>query len=359
MRILVGLAITVLVAACGGAPTTGGTAPTAAGTVPATPAATPDPATFYKGKTVTLIVGYDAGGGYDLYARTLAAHMGKHIPGNPTVIVQNMPGAGSMLSANSLFGSQPKDGTVFGTFGRGLPYNELIGQPEAQFKSTQFGWLGSMNDEVSICIARSDAPVKKFEDVLTTPLKIGATGPDDDTGFFPRFLNGALGTKFDLVMGYKGGNDVNLALERGDVQGRCGFSWSSIVSTKPNWIKDKFVTVLVQMSLNKHPDIPKEVPLVMDYAKTPEIKAMFEVIFSRQTMGRPFTAPPGLPPERLAALRDAFMKTMSDPAFKADAQKAKLELNPKSGEEIQKIVEGIFKTPQPQRDQLKKILGQK
>ena len=355
MRTIVGLAVSILiVAACGGA--SSGPAPTTAATAAAKTAA-PDPADFYKGKTVSLIVGYDAGGGYDLYARTLASHIGKFIPGTPTVIVQNMPGAGSMLSANSLFGSQPKDGTVFGTFGRGLPYNELIGQPEATFKSAQFGWLGSMNDEVSICIARSDSPIKKFEDLLTTPLKIGATGPDDDTGFFPRFLNGALGTKFELVLGYKGGNDVNLALERGEIQGRCGFSWSSLISTKPQWIKDKFITILVQMSLNKHPDIPAEVPLVMQYAKTAEITSMFEVIFSRQTMGRPFTAPPGLPAERLAALRTAFDKTMADPAFKADAEKAKLELNPKSGAEIQKIIEKIFTTPQAQRDALKKILG--
>ena len=327
-----------------------------AATPAATTAAPPDVAAFYRGKTVTVLIGYDAGGGYDTYARTLAAHLGKQIPGTPTVIVQNMPGAGSILSANHLFSAAPKDGTMIGTFGRGLPYTELMAQPEAKFKSAEFNWIGSMNDEVSICIARTDSPIKKFDDLLTTPLKIGATGPDDDTGFFPRFLNGLLGTKFQLVTGYKGGNDVNLALERGEIQGRCGFSWSSIVSTKPQWLKDKFVTILVQMSLAKHPDIPKDVPLIMDYAKTDEQRQLFEVIFSRQTMGRPFTAPPGVPAERVAALRTAFDKTMADPAFKADADKAKQELNPKSGADIQKIIAKIFTTPQAQRDKLKQII---
>jgi len=352
----------VVLAACGPAASPGQPATGAPATTPAaaaTAAATPDVAAFYRGKTVTILVGYGPGGGYDTYARTLAAHLGTQIPGNPTVIVQNMPGAGSILSANHLFTAAPKDGTMIGTFGRGLPYTELIGQPEAKFKSAEFNWIGSMNDEVSVCVARSDAPVKKFADVFTTPLKIGATGPDDDTGFFPRFLNGLLGTKFELVTGYKGGNDVNLALERGEIQGRCGFSWSSLVSTKPQWLKDKFVTLLVQMSLAKHPDIPKDVPLIMDYAKTDEQRQLFEVIFSRQTMGRPFAAPPGVPAERVAALRTAFDKTMADPAFKADAAKAKQELNPKSGAEIQKIIAKIFTTPQAQIDKLKQIVAGK
>lgn len=352
----------VVLAACSPAAGPSGSAssrPAASSAAGATVAATPDVAAFYKGKTVTVLVGYGAGGGYDTYARTLAAHLGKHIPGTPTVIVQNMPGAGSILSANHLFSAAAKDGTVIGTFGRGLPYTELVGETEAKFKSAEFNWIGSMNDEVSVCVARSDAPIKTFDDVLKSPLKIGATGPDDDTGFFPRFLNGLLGTKFELVTGYKGGNDVNLALERGEIQGRCGFSWSSLVSTKPQWLKDKFVTLLVQMSLAKHPDIPKDVPLIMDYAKNAEQRQLLEVIFSRQTMGRPFAAPPGVPAERVAALRAAFDKTMADPEFLADAKKAKQELNPKSGDEIQKIITKIFTTPQAQRDKLKEIVAGK
>ena len=354
----ISLATLLVASACGPAAGPGtGAATSAPAAATATAAATPNVAAFYRGKNVSIVIGYDAGGGYDTYARTLSQFIGKHIPGNPTVIVENMPGAGSIKAANHLFTAAPKDGTVFGTFGRGLPYTELIGDPAAQFKSAQFNWIGSMNDEVSICVLRSDSPVKTFDQLLTTSVKIGATGPDDDTGFFPRFLNGALGTKFEIITGYAGGNDVNLAIERGEVQGRCGFSWSSIVSTRPQWLKDKFVNVLIQMSLAKHPDIPKEVPLIMDYAKNDEQRQMMEVIFSRQTMGRPFAAPPGVPAERVKALRDAFDKTMADPEFKAAAAKAKQEINAKGGDDIQKVIQKIFQTPKPLVDKIKAILG--
>ncbi len=354
MRILTILGVAALVAtACGGTP--------AATTAPATSAvaatATPDPvAEFYRGKTVKIIVGYSPGGGYDVYARALAARIGDYIPGKPTVIVENMAGAGSMKSANYLFTAAPKDGTEFGIFGRGLPANELTGQAEAQFKSTQFNWVGSMNDEVSVCIARSDSPIKKFEDLYTTPMKVGATGPDDDTGSFPRILNALLGTKFELVTGYPGGNDVNLAIERGEVQGRCGFSYSSLKSTKGQWLTDKFVTILTQMSAAKHAELPN-VPLVMDFAKDSDTKQLLLVVFSRQAMGRPFTLPPGVPQARVDAIRKAFMDTLNDPAFKADADKQKLEVNPRSGKEVEDIVKKIFETPENLRVKLKAILG--
>lgn len=359
MRAISIFAIALLVAtACG----QGGVAPPQATSPTTTATPTPDPmaavADFYRGKTVTVLIGYAPGGGYDTYARTLAAHIGKHIPGNPTVIPENMPGAGSILSANHLFTAAPKDGTIFGTFGRGLPANELLGGEEAQFKSTEFNWIGSLNDEVSVCVIRSDfAAVQTFEDALENPVPIGATGPDDDTGFFPRFLNGLLGTQFQLNVGYPGGNDINLAIERGEVQGRCGFSWSSLVATRQNWIDENFINILVQMSLNKHPDIPDEVPLIMEFVTSDDERQLAEVVFSRQTMGRPFAAPPGVPAERVKALRDAFMATTEDPEFLADVKSAELELNPKSGEEIQEIVERIFQTPQELRDRLEAILA--
>ncbi|MGH2473564.1 MAG: Bug family tripartite tricarboxylate transporter substrate binding protein [Candidatus Limnocylindria bacterium] len=350
MRTLSVLATLLFVAAaCGGQPS--------ASTPPTTGTKTDDTAAFYAGKTVRLVVGYTPGGGYDTYARLLAAHIGKNIPGTPTVIVENMDGAGSLKAANYLFTTAPKDGTVFGTFGRGLPASELLGDTDVAFKSTQFNWMGSMNDEVSVCVVRSDSKTKTFQDALTSPVRIGATGPDDDTGFFPRFLNGLIGAKFELKVGYPGGNDVNLAIERGEVDGRCGFSWSSLVSTRQNWLDTKFINILVQMSLNKHPNIPSSVPLIMEYMTTAEQKQLAEVVFSRQTMGRPYAIPPGVPEARTQALRDAFDKTMKDPAFLEDAKKAKQELNPKSGKEIQAIVEKIFQTPQAQRDKLKSILA--
>ncbi len=308
-------------------------------------------ADFYRGKTVTLLVGYSAGGGYDQYARLLSRHLGRFIPGNPSVIVQNQPGAGSVLSANTLFNSSPKDGTVIGTFARGLPAEELLGSEGVQYKSAQFNWIGSMNEEVSICITRSDSPVKKFEDLYRTSMKIGGTGPGADTDFFPKFLNGLLGTKFDLATGYPGGNDINVAMERGEVQGRCGFSYSSLVSTRPQWVKDSFITILVQMALKKHPDMPN-VPLVTDLARTPEEKQLMMVVFSRQTMGRPFAAPPGVPPERVAALRTAFDRAIADKQLTDEAAKADFELNPATGEEIQDIIAQVFKTPP---DQVKRL----
>ncbi len=347
----------LVVAACGG--TTPAATSTPAGTVAAT--ATQDPAAalaaFYQGKTVKIIVGYTAGGGYDTYARTLAAHIGKQIPGNPTVIVENMDGAGSIKALNYIYSAAPKDGTVFGTFGRGLPEAELRGDEGVQFKSKELTWIGSMNEEVSVCIVRSDSPIKSFEDAQKQTVTVGATGPNDDTGFFPRVLNALAGTKFDLKMGYPGGNDVLLALERGEVQGRCGWSWSSAVSTRKQWLDTGYVRILTQMSLNKHPDIPKTVPLATEYVKNADDKQILEVIFARQAIGRPYAGPPGIPAERAKALQDAFEKTMKDKDFLAAAAKAKQEINPKNAAEAKSIIEKILGTPPALVARLKQIAG--
>lgn len=300
-------------------------------------------AEFYKGKTVTLVVGYSAGGGYDTYARLLSRHIGKHIPGNPTVIVQNMDGAGSMLAANHLYNAAAKDGTVMGTFARGLPLEDLLGNDQVKYEAEKFNWLGSLNEEVSVCVARSDAPIKTFEDVLTTPLTVGGTGEGADTDFFPNFLNAVLGTKFDVIAGYPGGNDVLLAVERGELQGRCGWSWSSVKATRPDWVQNGFVNILVQMSLRKHPDIP-DVPLVMEYAKDEETRKIFNVVFARQAMGRPYVLPPGVPAERVAAVRKAFMDTVNDPEFLAEADKTQHEITAMGGDELQQVVEDMFHT---------------
>lgn len=359
MRAMAILASLMLVAAaCGGAaPPAATSAPTAA---PAAATATQDPtaavAAFYSGKTVKLIVGYPPGGGYDTYARTLAAHIGRHIPGNPTVIVENMDGAGSIKALNYLYTAAPKDGTVFGTFGRGLPEAELRGDEGVAFKSKELTWIGSMNEEVSVCVVRSTSPVKTLEDATKQTVTVGATGPNDDTGFFPRVLNALVGTKFDVKMGYPGGTDVLLAMERGEVQGRCGWSWSSVVSTKKQWIDDKYVTILTQMSTNKHPDLPN-VPLATDFIKNPDDKQVLEVIFARQAMGRPYAAPPGIPAERAKALQDAFEKTMKDKEFLDAAKKAKQEINPANAVTVRKIIDKIFSTPPALVQKLKQIAG--
>ena len=302
------------------------------------------PAEFYRGKTVEIYVGYTVGGGYDLYARLLARHIGKHIPGNPTVIAKNMEGAASLRLANWLYQVAPKDGSVFGTIGRGTAFDPIFGQKGAQFDGTKFTWIGSANDEVSVCVAWYASGVTKFDDVLHKELTIGGTGPSDDTVQFPRVLNAVLGAKFNVVAGYPGGNDVILAMERGEVQGRCGWSWSSVKVTHKAWIDERKINVLIQLSLSKHRDIT-DVPLITDLATTSEQKQIIKLIFARQVMGRPFLAPPGVPADRAEALRKAFMDTMNDKDFLADAEKSQFEITPVSGERVQQLVSDIYQTP--------------
>lgn len=298
---------------------------------------------FYKGKTVNVYVGYSAGGGYDTYARVLSRHLGKHIPGNPTVVVQNMPGAGSARMVNWLYNVAPKDGTALGASARGIAFDTLLGQPGSKFDSQKLNWIGSMNNEVSVCVSWHDSQIKSFEDMYTKELIVGGTGGSADTDQFPQVLNGVLGTKFKVIVGYRGGNDINIAMERGEVKGRCGWSWSSVVSTRASWLKEKKINILVQLSLSKHEDL-KNVPLVTDLAKTDEQKAIMKLVFARQVLGRPIIAPPNLPADRLAALRKGFMDTMKDKAFKAETSKAKMETEAVSGEDIQKLIDEAYKT---------------
>jgi tripartite-type tricarboxylate transporter receptor subunit TctC len=308
------------------------------------PASAQTPAEFYKGRIVELYIGYSVGGAYDLYARTIARHLGKHIPGNPTIIPKNLEGAGSLRLANWLYNVGRKDGSVLGTIGRGTAFDPLLGSTGAQFQADKFTWIGSANNEVSVCVAWKGSGITTFEDVLVKELVIGGTGQAADTDQFPRILNGVLGTKFKIVSGYPGGNDVTLAMERGEVKGRCGWSWSSVLSTHKRWIDDKSITILAQLSLAKHPDLP-DVPLVMDFAKTEDQQQIFKLIFARQVMGRPYLAPPGVPKDRADALRKAFADTMKDPDFLAEAEKAALEITPVAGEEVEQLVKDLYQTP--------------
>ena len=302
------------------------------------------PAEFYKGRNVDLYVGYSVGGAYDLYARVIARHLGKHIPGNPTIVPKNMEGAGSLRLANWLYNVGPKNGTALGTIGRGTAFDPLLGSKGAQFQADKFTWIGSANNEVSVCVAWKTSGVTKFEDTFERELIVGGTGQAADTDQFPRILNGVLGTKFKIVSGYPGGNDITLAMERGEVQGRCGWSWSSVLSTHKRWIDEQLINVLVQLSLTRHPDLP-DVPLVMDFAKGVDQQQIFKLIFARQVMGRPYLAPGGVPKDRADALRDAFSHTMEDPEFLADAEKSQLEITPVTGEEIDRLVKDLYQTP--------------
>jgi tripartite-type tricarboxylate transporter receptor subunit TctC len=311
-----------------------------------TPGRAQSPAAFYKDKTVTVYIGYSGGGGYDIYARLLARHISRYIPGNPTVVAKNMPGAGSLVLANWLYNVGPKDGTAFGIIGRGTAFDPLLGSTKAKFDAARFNWIGSMNDEVSVCAAWHTTGVNTLEDVTKREMFVGGTGPAADTDQFPKLLNGVLGTKFRIVPGYPGGNEVNLAMERGEVQGRCGWSWSSVIATHKKWYDEKMVRVLVQLSLSKHADLP-QVPLITEFAKTEEHKQIFRLVFARQVMGRPFLAPAGIATDRVAALRKAFLDTLKDPAFMAEASKAKLEINAVSGDAVQKLVAELHQQTSP------------
>jgi tripartite-type tricarboxylate transporter receptor subunit TctC len=309
-----------------------------------TTASAESPAEFYKGKSVDLYIGYSTGGGYDLYGRLLARHLGKHIPGNPAVVAKNMDGAASLTLANWLYKTAPKDGTVLGTIGRGTALDPMLGVKGAQFVGTRFTWIGSANNEVSVCVAWSATGIAKFEDVLDREISVGATGASDDTVQFAKLLNAVLGSKLKIVTGYGGGNDVTVALERGEVQGRCGWSWSSLKATRPAWMAERKINVLMQLSLEKHEDLP-DVPLATDLAKTDEQKQILKLFFARQVMGRPFLAPPDIPADRVQALQKAFMDTMHDPDFLADARKSRLDINPVSGEKLEALMREMYETP--------------
>ncbi len=301
-------------------------------------------ADVYKGKSVDLLIGYSAGGGYDVYARLVARHLGKHIPGNPTVVPRNMDGAGSLRLANYLYNVAPKDGLAIGALSRGAAFDPLFGSPGAQFDAAKLNWLGSANNEVSVCVATTASGVATVEEMLKTPVLMGGSGGAADTDQFVHVINGVLGAKMKLILGYPGGNEINLAIERGEVLGRCGWSWSSVISTHPEWLRDKKVNVLVQLSLTKHADLPN-VPLIMDLARTEEDRRVFGLVFARNVMGRPFVAPPNVPAERVEALRKAFIETMKDKDLLAEAEKTALEVNLVPGDEIQKIVLDAYQTP--------------
>ncbi len=300
---------------------------------------------FYRNRNVDLLVGFSAGGGYDVYARLVGRHIGKHIPGAPNVVVKTMEGAGSTRLANWLYAVAPHDGSVFGTIARGVPLDPLFGNPGPQFKDdAAFSYIGSANDEVSVCGVLQRAGFKTFADLLDREMVVGGFGAGTESEQHVKLMNAVFGTKVKLVKGYPGGNDVNLAMERGEVQGRCGWSWTGIRAQFWDRVKDGSLVILIQNSLGKHADLPN-VPTIMDMATTDEQRQMLRLVLGPQRMGRPFMAPPALPADRLSTLRRSFDATMKDPEFLREADKAQLEISPITGEEMQQIVTNLYKTP--------------
>jgi tripartite-type tricarboxylate transporter receptor subunit TctC len=301
---------------------------------------------FYKGKTVRVVIGFSVGGGFDIYGRTVARYIGSHIPGSPTVIPQNMPGAGSLKAANYIYNVAPKDGTVFGIFARGIPMERLLGRVEGhQFDATKFTWLGSVTDEPSVCVFWSKSGIHSWTDMQTKPFKVGGAGATSDQDVYANVLRNLFHLPGRLVTGYPGGAEVVLAMQRGEVDGRCGWSWSSLLSRDKPLLDRKLIAIPVQLGVEANPDLPN-VPLVMDLTSDAKQKAALKLIFSRQVMARPFAAPPGMPEARAKALRDAFDATMKDPDFLAEAAKLGLEVRPVLGTKLDQMVREIYSYPE-------------
>ncbi len=305
----------------------------------------PSHAQSFHGETIGITVGFSAGGGYDIYARVLARYLPTHLPGAPNVIVMNMPGAGSMRAANWIYNVAPKDGTALGTISRGTPFDPLLNMPGAQFDATKFTWIGSANNEVGVCVAWGNAGVNSTEDLYSKEIIIGASGGSADSDQFPKIINGVLGTRMKVVSGYPGGNEINLAMERGEVQGRCGWSWTSLKATHSAALKSGTFKVILQVSMQRHPDLPN-VPTVYELAKTDEQRALLKIFLARQVMGRPFMAPPGIAADRAAALRKGFLETLADRAFLEESDKNSLEISAVSGEDVQKLITEVYSVPE-------------
>ncbi len=299
-------------------------------------------ADFYKGRSVSMIIGYSVGGGYDAYARLLARYFGRHIPGEPSIVPQQMTGAGSLRAANYLFSVAPKDGSVLGTFSRSMGIAPLLGQ--AEFDSRKFTWLGSMTDDDTTCVTWNSSPIKTWSDFLTKPSKLGGLGADADPDIWALLYKNVFGAKVQLVSGYPGTNDVVLAMERGEVDGLCGLSWSTIRTRHAEWLTDHSANIIVQAALKKEPEIAS-VPLATDLVSNPEQLQIIRLLLASQAMARPFVAPPEIAADRKSALTASFDASMRDADFLAEAQRLNFEIHPVSAATIDGLLAEVYATP--------------
>lgn len=310
-------------------------------TVLAGPACAQD---FYGGKTITIVVGSAPGGSYDLYARVVARHIGKHIPGNPTFVIQNMPGANSKMMAGFVYNVAPKDGTTLGAPLNTLPINQMVEADAAKFDSARFNWLGAVSSPANVLVTWHTSGVKTLDDARNKEVIIGATTPGTTQEMFPVIANNLLGTKFKVVTGYKASTEVNLAMERGEIQGRGANTYLAYRFQNPDWIRDNKINIIFQVTETRDPSMP-DTPTLLEYAGTEEQKAIISLLVKSETIGRPLLAPPGVPAERVALLRKALVDVVKDPEFLAEAEKSALEISPVPGEKLQAIVQEIVSAP--------------
>lgn len=312
---------------------------------------------FYKGRQVKLIIGANAGGSYDSYGRLLAAHLGRHIPGNPTVVPTNMPGASGVQSASYLFQVAPCDGSVVGMFNQSMAQRQVLEPDSIRFDSSRFNWLGAMSNSTTVFITWHASGVKTLEDAKLKDVVMGALSGDGGNAVYPLLLNRFLGTRFKVVLGYQGGNTIQLAMERGEVDGRGSVIWSGLKAGWPQWLAERKINVILQIGLMKEPDLA-DVPLLIDLAKTPAEQAIYRFISSDTAMGFPVVAPPCVAPDVVAALRKAFEQTMADPAFLGDAGRRGLSVRFISGGDVQRIVSSLIATPKELVAILERSIGE-
>lgn len=307
-------------------------------------AAAQDVESFYKGRTMDVIIGSAPGGGFDAYARLIARHMPAYVPGKPNMVPKNLPGAGSAKAAATIYSVSPKDGSTFGALFPGAIMDALFdSRKRTQYDPTKFSYLGSANNEVATCMIWHEAPIKTLQETFTREAIVGASASGGSSRDFAAFLQNIVGAKLKIVAGYEGSKDMLLAMERGEIHGICGQLWSSIVTQSQDWLREKKIFFWVQMALKPHPDL-KDVPMIWDFVKNARDREILELILAQLEFGRPYILPPGVPAERVAALRQAFAATMKDAGYKAEAEKAKLEVNPVPAQQVQDLVAKLFAT---------------
>jgi tripartite-type tricarboxylate transporter receptor subunit TctC len=320
----------------------------------ATTGAFADAADFYRGKTLRILVGYGTGTGYDVYARLLGRHIGRHLAGAPTVVIQNMPGAASLTMVNYMYNVAPRDGSAIGLPARGLFIEPLFGNDNAKFEARKFTWLGSMSRDVATCFTWHTSGIATLDDAKKREVLVGSSGVNGSSHQLPTMVNAFLGTKFKPLLGYVDSAGVGLAMERGELEGYCSFTWASIKSARPTWIAQKQINILLQLSLTKHAELA-QVPTAMDLAKDEAARQAFALVVGDQEMGRPVFAPPDVPAERVDALRAAFDATMKDPEFLADAARLSIEIDPIDARAVEQVLARLYATPQAVIDRVKEI----
>lgn len=311
-------------------------------------------ADFYRGKQISFAIGYPPGGVFDLGGRLVARHIGKHIPGQPTIVPHNMPGGGSLIAANHLYNVAPKDGTVMGLIGHSLAFSPLWDREGVNYDAAKFTWLGALQKWAGLAQVWHTAPVKTHEQSLQQEVVAGATGAGDSTVIFPRILNALLGTKYRIIPGYQGSQDLNVAIEKGEVQARLGSCWECVIAEKPDWIAEKKINIILQLGLTKHAAL--SAPVAIELAKTAEDRQIMQLVFASQEMSMPILLPPGIPEDRASALRRAFAEMVKDPEFRADAERARYVLNPADWQTMEKSIREAYGAPAAVRDRAIRII---